>query len=223
MTRVFDILFSFIAIVIFFPFMLPIVIGLLLTGEHHVFYLQPRCGRHGKEFKIIKFATMLKDSPNLNGGFITQENDPRILPLGRFLRKTKINELPQLLNIFIGEMSIVGPRPIVRKHLELYPATARKVVESMQPGLTGIGSLVFRDEEGILNRMQGDRKHNHDMIIAPFKSELEVWFSTHKSLATYFIIIFLTAWSLIKPGDKVYKKRFKDLPIPPKELIPFIW
>ena len=97
MTRFFDVLFSGIAIIILFPFMIPIMIGLKLTGEHDIFYGQPRIGRHGKEFKVLKFATMLRNSPNMQGGFFTAENDPRILPMGKFLRKTKINELPQLL------------------------------------------------------------------------------------------------------------------------------
>ena len=94
--RFFDLLFSGIAIVVLFPFMIPIMILLKLTGEHYIFYLQPRVGKDGKEFNLIKFATMLKDSPNLPGGLITQKDDPRILPMGKFLRKTKINELPHL-------------------------------------------------------------------------------------------------------------------------------
>ena len=118
MTRFFDILFSGLAIIILFPFMIPIMIGLKLTGEHDIFYGQPRIGKHGKEFKVLKFATMLKNSPNMAGGLFTSENDPRILPMGKFLRKTKINELPQLLNIFVGQMSVIGFRPTVKKHWE---------------------------------------------------------------------------------------------------------
>jgi lipopolysaccharide/colanic/teichoic acid biosynthesis glycosyltransferase len=93
--------------------MLPLALLLKLTGEGEVFYIQPRTGKGGKPFGLIKLATMLKDSPNLPGGEVTLANDPRVLPLGRFLRKTKLNELPQLWNIFKGEMSFVGPRPLV--------------------------------------------------------------------------------------------------------------
>src|SRR3989339_641951 len=129
--RFFDILFSGLALLVLVPFILPIMIALKLTGEHHIFYLQPRVGKGGIEFNIIKFATMLENSPNLPGGFITQLKDPRVLPMGHFLRKTKINELPQLLNIFIGQMSIVGPRPIVAQHLALYPEKTREAILTM--------------------------------------------------------------------------------------------
>lgn len=222
MNRIFDFLISSIAIVILLPFMLPVVIGLVLTGEHHVFYLQPRVGKGGKAFKVFKFATMLKDSPAMTGGFITQKNDPRILPMGGFLRKTKINELPQLVNIFLGQMSFVGPRPIVEQHLALYPENAKQAVLAQRPGLTGIGSLVFRDEEGILNRMGGDRKLAHDKIIAPYKGELEIWYSCHKSLGIYFLLIFLTFIAVMIPGNNLYKKYLRDLPPSPTELAPFI-
>lgn len=91
MTRFFDILFSLLAVIVLTPFMIPIMIGLKLTGEHDIFYRQERIGKGGKPFNLLKFATMLRNSPNMAGGFYTAENDPRILPIGRFLRKTKIN------------------------------------------------------------------------------------------------------------------------------------
>jgi lipopolysaccharide/colanic/teichoic acid biosynthesis glycosyltransferase len=216
--RFFDILFSFIAMVVLFPFMIPIMIGLKLTGEHYIFYLQPRVGKDGKVFNVFKFATMLKNSPNLPGGFITQQNDPRILPMGRFLRKTKINELPQLVNIFLGQMSIVGPRPVVEQHLALYPESAKRAILSMKPGLTGIASLIFRDEEGLLDRAGGDRKFMHDKVIAPYKGELEVWWTKHRTIGNYFMLIFLTAWALVSPRTKLWKKWFKDLPEVPEKL-----
>jgi len=216
--RFFDILFSFIAMVVLFPFMIPIMIGLKLTGEHYIFYLQPRVGKDGKVFNVFKIATMLKNSPNLPGGFITQQNDPRILPMGRFLRKTKINELPQLVNIFLGQMSIVGPRPVVEQHLALYPESAKRAILSMKPGLTGIASLIFRDEEGLLDRAGGDRKFMHDKVIAPYKGELEVWWTKHRTIGNYFMLIFLTAWALVSPRTKLWKKWFKDLPEVPEKL-----
>ncbi len=222
MTRIFDIFFSFLAIAVLLPFMLPIMIALKLTGEHYIFYLQPRVGKGGKDFKILKFATMLKDSPNLAGGFITQKRDPRILPMGNFLRKTKINELPQLLNIFIGQMSFVGPRPIVRAHIELYGEEEKAAVLSQTPGLTGIGSLMFRDEEGLLDRLGGDRKYYHDMIIAPYKGQLELWYASHKSIWLYFSIILLTAWAVIRPNSKSVLGLFRKLPPPPSALAPYL-
>ena len=216
--RIFDIVFSGIVIIILFPFMVPIMIGLKLTGEHYIFYLQPRVGKDGVSFNVFKFATMLKNSPNLPGGFITQSNDPRVLPMGKFLRKTKINELPQLLNIFVGQMSVVGPRPIVAQHLALYPEKTREAILTMTPGLTGIASLIFRDEEGVLDRAGGNRKYVHDMVIAPFKGELELWWSKHRTIGNYFKLIFLTAWALFSPRTTLWKKWFKDLPESPEEL-----
>jgi lipopolysaccharide/colanic/teichoic acid biosynthesis glycosyltransferase len=218
MTRFFDILFSLLAMIILFPFMLPIMVIQKLTGEHYIFYLQSRVGINGQPFNVFKFATMLKDSPNMAGGFITQENDPRVLPIGNFLRKTKINELPQLINIFMGQMSFVGPRPIVKQHLALYPEATRAQILKQRPGLTGIGSLVFRDEEGVLNRAGGDRKRIHDTVIAPYKGELELWYTKHRNLGTYFALIFLTAWGVLKPRSNCHFRVFKSLPEPPKEL-----
>ena len=222
MTRLFDILLSFVAMVVLLPFMLPIIIALKLTGEHHVFYLQSRVGRHGKDFKVFKFATMLQDSPNLPGGVLTQKNDPRILPLGNFLRKSKINELPQLINILIGQMSIVGPRPQARKHYELYSAAVRAEIDRIRPGLTGIGSVVFRDEESILDQVQADRDLFHDTVVAPYKGELEVWYTQNRGLFAYFALIFLTALAVLKPTSQGYRKVFRDLPPEPPELQPYL-
>ena len=218
MIRALDVFLSLFAMIILLPFMIPVMIGLACTGEHHVFYLQPRIGKQGKPFRVIKFATMLKDSPNLPGGYITQARDPRILPMGIFLRKTKINELPQLMNILIGQMSFVGPRPIVQAHLDLYVEEVRERILSLKPGLTGIGSLVFRDEEGILDRAGKERKYFHDKVIAPYKGQLEMWYAEHKGLGTYFTLIMLTAWSLLRPRSVVYTKFLVDLPKPSPEL-----
>ena len=107
MIRFFDILFSGIALLILSPLLVPVSIILRLTGEGEVFFLQERIGKGGKKFKLFKFATMLKNSPNIGTGTVTMRNDPRVLPVGKLLRKTKINELPQLLNIFIGDMSVI--------------------------------------------------------------------------------------------------------------------
>ena len=99
MKRIFDIIFSFLAILVLLPFMLPIMLVLKLTGEHYIFYEQSRIGLNGNPFKIIKFSTMLLNSPSIGTGEITLKNDPRVFPFGRILRKTKINEIPQLINI----------------------------------------------------------------------------------------------------------------------------
>ena len=120
MVRFFDIFFSGLALIVLSPLLVPVVIILKFTGEGEVFYLQDRVGKDGKIFKLMKFATMLKDSPNMGTGTVTVKDDPRVLPFGKFLRKTKINELPQLLNILKGDISIIGWRPQTKKYYYLF-------------------------------------------------------------------------------------------------------
>lgn len=217
MTRLFDIAFSLAAILLLLPLMLPIMLILKCTGEHDIFYKQTRIGLDGKEFGVFKFATMLRNSPNMAGGVLTQKDDPRVLPFGKFLRKTKINELPQLINILLGEMSFVGPRPQAKQHYEIYSDRVKAAIDKIRPGLTGIGSLVFRDEEKLLDAAQ-DRNAFYVNVIAPYKGELEIWYSKHRNIWTYFLLIFMTAWSIVKPGTRIYTYFFKGLPQPPNEL-----
>ena len=221
MTRFFDILFSGLAIIILFPFMLPIIIGLKLTGEHDVFYLQERIGKGGKPFKVFKFATMMRNSANMKGGLVTLKDDPRILPMGKFLRKTKINELPQLINIFIGNMSVIGYRPFVKKHYDLYSDEVKTEINKIVPGLSGIGSVVFRDEEDILHTVE-DPNNFHDNIITPYKGQLECWYVNHRSVTNYFKLIFATVLVVLNPKSKVWQKWFKDLPPVPDNLKEYI-
>ncbi len=223
MTRFFDILFSYLAIVILFPFMIPIMIGLKLTGEHDIFYRQERMGKGGKAFYLLKFATMLRNSPHMPGGMYTEKNDPRLLPMGKFLRKTKINELPQLVNIFFGEMSVIGYRPTIRKQYLQYAPEVRKKMRKSKPGLSGIGSIVFRNEEEILQNFETheekDRFYNE--VIMPYKGELEVWYVEHKSLSMYFTLIFMTVEAVLKPGFDGWKQ-LPDIPPVPQELKRYI-
>lgn len=221
MTRFFDILFSGLAIVVLLPLMLPIMLVLKLTGEHDIFYRQTRIGRYGKEFSLLKFATMLRNSPNMPGGLYTGKNDPRMLPMGKFLRKTKINELPQLLNIFAGQMSVVGYRPTVKEHFSGYPEEAKKKLYNARPGLTGIGSIVFRNEEEILQQFE-DKKAFHQNVITPYKACLECWYIDHKSLFIYFKMIWMTAVAVIAPSSTSWKTVFKNLPPVPENLKNYI-
>ena len=216
MTRFFDIVFSLIAVIVLFPFMIPIMIGLKLTGEHDIFYKQMRVGKGGKEFGLLKFATMLRNSPSLPGGLFTAENDPRMLPMGKFLRKTKINELPQLLNILAGQMSVIGYRPQVRKQYNFFPVEDQKVMATDIPGLSGLGAVVFRNEEEMLRKVP---KHEefYEKVVSPYKSKLECWYIEHKSVRMYFTLIWLTVKAVLRPGDDSWKK-LPDLPEMPKEL-----
>jgi len=213
--RFFDILASGIAILILSPLLIPVIIGLSLTGEGYVWYKQERLGYRNKPFLIWKFATMLKNSANMSGGYITVKKDPRLTPMGDFLRKSKINELPQLFNIFAGRMSIVGPRPVMKVSFEAYPINIKKVIYDVKPGLTGVGSIIFRDEEELITNVRnkgGDIHEFYKTQIYPHKGNLELWYQNNKSLILDFQIILLTAWVVFNPESKIYEKWFKDLP-----------
>jgi Sugar transferases involved in lipopolysaccharide synthesis len=210
--RLMDIVLSGTALLVLMPLLIPICVILLLTGEHYVFYFQERIGRYNKKFGIWKFATMLKNSPNMNGGLHTTRKDPRVLPLGGFLRMTKINELPQLVNILVGDMSLVGPRPLVDKTFEPYPAHVKKMIYNVRPGLTGIGSIVFRDEERLLSECSIPMERFYADFIAPAKGELELWYQQKMSFGTDCLIIFLTAWSIVFPKSLLLHRVFEDMP-----------
>ena len=215
MKRFFDIVLSGMAIVFFSPLLIPVIIILKLTGEHYIFYTQERVGKDGKSFGLLKFATMLKDSPNLGSGDITEKNDPRVLPFGKFLRKTKINEMPQLFNIFLGDMSIIGPRPLTPKNFSYYPKEIQETIHKLSPGLSGIGSVIFRDEESIMAKSNMDYTECYKTRIAPYKGALECWYSKHNSIWTDFKIIYLTVWVILFPKSQLPYKWFKNFPQKP--------
>jgi lipopolysaccharide/colanic/teichoic acid biosynthesis glycosyltransferase len=210
--RFFDFFFSLLALVILSPLLIPIMIGLKLTGEGYIFYLQKRIGLKNKYFNIYKFATMLKNSPNMGTGSITLRNDPRLLPMGKFLRKTKINELPQLINVLVGDMSIVGPRPLVDRTFNAYPPEIRERVYDSKPGITGVGSVFFRDEESLISNSGRPPHEYYEEVIAPYKGELELWYQKRKSFVVDLLLIFLTVWVIIFPKSKLMFTLFKDLP-----------
>ena len=158
---------------------------------------------------------MLKDSANMPGGIMTTKKDPRITPMGGFLRKSKINELPQLFNIFFGHMSIVGPRPVMKASFEAYPKEVQKVIYNAKPGLTGIGSIIFRDEEKLITEEKNNGRDVWEFYkgkIYPFKGELEIWYQQRNSFFLDLKLIFMTAWVILVPTSKLYEKWFKDLP-----------
>ena len=214
MPRIIDVLLSILALLVLLPLFIPIVAILLLTGEHKVFYSQTRVGYKNQDFKILKFATMLSNSSNMGSGSLTLKNDPRVLPFGSFLRKTKINELPQILNIIAGDIAIVGPRPQMQVDFEKYSEGVQKNIYNIRPGLTGIGSIIFRDEESLIS-VASEKENPHDFykrVIAPYKGELEMWYQAKRSLILDFQLIFITAWAIVVPETRLYEKWFKDLP-----------
>lgn len=217
MQRLLDILLSGMALLVLSPLMLPIMLALRLSGEGEVFYVQQRVGLGGRTFGLYKFATMLKNSPNLGTGTVTVKDDPRVLPLGRFLRKTKINELPQLLNIFLGDMSLIGPRPQTQRCFNAFPPASQAEIVKVRPGLSGIGSIVFRDEEELMHASTEPERF-YDDVIMPYKGRLEEWYVSHQGVWTYLSCIFATGWVVVFPKSRLVWRLFAGLPPPPAAL-----
>jgi len=217
MQRFFDIVFSLSALLCVSPLLLPIVIVLRFSGEGEIFFLQQRVGRGGKLFDLYKFVTMLKNSPNLGSGTVTLKSDPRVLPVGKFLRNTKINELLQLLNVFLGDMSIVGPRPQTSRCFDVFPENLKVIITKIRPGLSGLGPIVFRNEESILADNEASVDF-YDQVIAPYKGEVEAYYVERQNIYTYFAIIILTVWVVLFPKSELVWKIFSHLPTPPDSL-----
>jgi lipopolysaccharide/colanic/teichoic acid biosynthesis glycosyltransferase len=216
--RILDILFSLTVLVLFLPFGLFIVLILKFTGEGDIFYIQERIGKGGRRFGLFKFATMLKNSPSIGTGDVTIKNDLRILPFGNILRKTKLNEVPQFINVLIGDMSVVGPRPQTPKNFEYFPQEKKDIILSMCPGITGIGSIVFRDEESIVANSGMPLEFCYCEIIGPHKAELEEWYRSRRNLLTYLLLIAVTAWVIIRPRSRIYRWIWPSLPSLPESL-----
>lgn len=208
MKRLSDILLSSIGLILLSPILIVIIAILGFTGEGEIFFLQQRIGYRCRPFHITKFATMLKSAAHMKQGDFTIQNDPRVLPIGRFLRKSKINELLQLWDVVRGEMSLVGPRPQMLRVHALYPEGYASVLQRVRPGITGVGSIVFRDEERILTRAP-DREYCYARRIVPYKAELEQWYADNRSMALDLALIAITIWCVIIPDSDII---FKLLP-----------
>ena len=212
--RLLDLIISLLALIFLLPIFVPIIIILRFSGEGEVFYFQERYGLKNSKFYIWKFATMLKNSMNIGTGSITIKNDPRVTRIGSFLRKTKINELPQIINILKGDISLVGPRPLVEKTFNAYSPLIQSKIYDLKPGLTGIGSIIFRDEESIISANISEDPHEfYKRVIAPYKGDLEMWYQSNCSFILDLKLIFMTAWIILFPNSKLYEKLFKDLPV----------
>lgn len=201
MKRLLDITVAAGMLLVALPVCVPIALLLAVTGEHEIFYSQTRIGKGGRRFKLLKFATMLKESPNLGTGTVTVQNDPRVLPVGRILRKAKLNELPQVWNVLRGDMSLVGPRPLTARDFACYPPEVQSRVLRVRPGLTGVGSVVFRDEEAVLAKIDLPPLEAYRQEIAPRKGRLECWYVDHRSLWLDLKLLLLTAVVVVRPGS----------------------
>ena len=203
--RFFDVLLSGLALIILSPLLIPLVLFLKFSGEGEILFLQERVGKNREMFKLFKFATMLKNSPSMGTGTVTMKNDPRVLPAGKFLRKTKINELPQLLNVFIGHMSLVGPRPQAPRCFDAFPVESQDIIVQVRPGLSGIGPIVFRGEEDILEGHSGTLDF-YDNVIGPYKGNVEAWYVGRQGLIVYSSLIILTIWVIFLAVIRLAKR-----------------
>ena len=213
MKRFLDILFSFIILLFFFPLGILIIIILYFSGEGEIFYKQYRIGKNGEEFGLFKFVTMVKDSPNQGAGDITLKNDPRVLPFGKILRKLKLNEFPQFINVILGDMSLVGPRPLVKNQYNMIPKESQIIINKLKPGITGIGSIIFRDEESFLKNNKDRSNTIYRDEIIPFKANLECWYYNNQSILNDLILILITIIIIFFPNTKIYNKIFTNIPI----------
>jgi lipopolysaccharide/colanic/teichoic acid biosynthesis glycosyltransferase len=208
--RLMDLLIALVALILLSPILIPTCLILAFTGEKEILYLQKRIGYKNQIFDIWKFATMVKNSPSIGTGSITLRNDPRVTTFGKILRMTKVNELPQIMNVLKGDMSIVGPRPLMKVSFDIYPKHVQEVIYNSKPGITGIGSLIFRDEEKLVS----DAADPNEMYkkISSYKGSLELWYQQNASIWTDIKIVFLTAWNIIFSKSDLQYRIFKGLP-----------
>lgn len=190
MIRLFDILFSLLALIVLSPVFLMIILFIKLGSKGPAFYKQVRIGLHGKEFTLLKFRSMHINADKL-GLLTVGGRDPRITTAGYFIRKYKLDELPQLWNVLIGDMSIVGPRPEVKKYVDLYTPQQREVL-NVRPGITDMASIMFKNENEILDK-QADPENYYIHYIMPEKIRLNYIYIQRPNIINYFRIILLTA------------------------------
>ena len=194
MIRFFDIIFSAFGLVVLAPVFAAICLKIKLGSKGGCFYIQERIGKDGKPFGLYKFRTMRIGADN-EGLLTVGEHDQRITRIGYFLRKTKMDELPQLLNVLKGEMSLAGPRPEVRKYVELYTEEQRKVL-SVRPGITDYASIEYVKENELLSQAE-DPERTYIEQVMPDKIKLNMRYLEHYNLIEYFKIILLTFKSLV--------------------------
>jgi lipopolysaccharide/colanic/teichoic acid biosynthesis glycosyltransferase len=214
MKRILDILFAATALLALSPLLLLVTLLLRCTGEGCVLYRQERVGKGGRTFVLYKFATMRKECGRTPEDLLTAQDDPRILPLGRILRSTKINELPQLFNVLRGQMSVIGPRPQVRPHFDIYPAQVRRELIQVRPGLSGIGSIIFHDESSLVSRCGKDYNRCYAEDIAPYKGKLELWYVQHQCVLLDLLLLLMTVLVILSPERGYGLQWLKGLPQP---------
>ncbi len=191
--RTLDFCFSLLFILLFIPIFLILSLLILLSSKGGVFYVQKRVGQNNVDFKLLKFRTM-RVGADQKGLLTVGDKDPRVTRIGQFLRKFKLDELPQFINVLKGDMSIVGPRPEVRKYVDKYNDQQRRVL-SVKPGITDYASLLYIDENELLAKSSDPEKCYIDEVM-PAKINLNFKYIDNKSVKEYFKVIFLTAQSI---------------------------
>lgn len=193
--RAFDILVSFVALAILWPFLLILGIAVRASSPGPAFFRQERVGLRGRPFMILKFRSMRTDQPS-GAPLVTARDDPRITPVGRILRNTKLDELPQLINVLVGEMSFVGPRPEVAKYVHFYSPSDRELILSVRPGITDRAAIEFRDEEAIL-AAHADREKAYVEEVLPKKLPYYRAYAREHGFVTDLAIILKTLSALV--------------------------
>ena len=192
--RIFDIIFSLLGILILLPFFFLFAMLIIIDSRFPVFYSQKRVGRNGIDFSLLKFRTMKNDS-DTKGLLTVGEKDSRVTNIGYFLRKYKIDELPQLFNVLIGDMSLVGPRPEVRKYVEMYNPEQKKVL-SVKPGITDYASIAYANENEILSKSENPEQLYINEVM-PAKLKLNLKYIEEKNFFTDLKIIFKTIGKIV--------------------------
>jgi lipopolysaccharide/colanic/teichoic acid biosynthesis glycosyltransferase len=192
--RAFDFTVALIALVVVSPILLTLAIIIKLTSEGPVFYRGVRIGLHGKPFRIFKFRTMVINAEKL-GGSATAEDDPRITPIGKFIRRTKLDEFPQFMNVLVGDMSLVGARPEVKKYVDMYTQEEKAILE-IRPGITDWASIWNSNEAAVLEGST-DPEKTYEELIRPTKLALQLFYARNHSLVVDIKILFHTAAKLV--------------------------
>ena len=194
MKRIFDFLLSFIGLIIASPILLPVIFLVWIQDWHSPFYVAPRVGKNEKPFKMLKLRSMVVNADK-SGVDSTSSNDKRITGVGKFIRKYKLDELSQLWNVLIGDMSLVGPRPNVKRETDLYTSEEKHLL-TVKPGITDFSSIVFSDEGDIL-KDHSDPDIAYNQLIRPGKSMLGIFYISHINFFIDIKLIYLTVVAII--------------------------
>lgn len=209
MKRIIDFTFSLIGLIICSPILIPVIIIVWMQDWHSPFYVAPRTGKGEKQFRMVKLRSMIVNA-HKSGVDSTSSNDTRITGVGRFIRSYKLDELSQLWNVFIGDMSLVGPRPNVKRETDLYTREEKKLL-TIKPGITDFSSIVFSDEGDIL-KDKADPDIAYNQLIRPWKSKLGIFYIDNRSSLVDLKLIYLTVLAILS-RDRALLKTSKLLKI----------